>query len=226
MTENIINFADYIKKRSTDQKGKISIDDIKELVKLENKDIAWISSIFLFARYTLFLKNLFYRNHDKKRGINPNTGFMVGFHEDHLRKMKETCCNSLLRMKRPYYEVNAKNKTYIEIVHELTNEHITSNGKALEAMKALLYKSDNAIIISNFSSSKVKSKGRYLRHCIKILDDAHIHYMFPKSDLIIIDYANFLQREWQDIGYYLSILVYDNNETEIIFSDENKKQKV
>ncbi len=222
MTEKIINFADFIKKRSADQ-GKISIDDIKEIVKLENKDIAWISSIFLIARYTLFLKNLFYRNHDKKRGINPNTGFMVGFHEDHLLKMRETCCNSLLRMKRPFYEVDAKNKTYIEIVRELTNEHITCTGKALESMKAFLYESDSVIIISNFSSSKVKSKGRYLRRFIKILDDAHIHDMFPKSDLIIIDYANFLQRVWQDIGYYLSILVYDHNETEIIFPEENKK---
>jgi hypothetical protein len=223
MTENIINFTDFIKKRSADQNGKISIDDIKELVKLENKDIAWLSSIFLFARYTLFLKNLFYRNHDKKRGINPNTGFMVGFHEDHLQEMKENCCNSLVRMKRPYYEVDAKNKTYIEIVNELTNEHITSNGKALESMKTLLYESDSAIIISNFSSSKVKTKERYLRHCIKILDDAHTHNMFPKSDLIIIDYANFLQRVWQHIGYYLSILSYDHNETEILFSDENKR---
>ncbi len=221
MSEKVIKLVDYLKNR--DPGNKITKDDIKELVKIEEKDIARLSSIFFFARYTLFLKTLFYRNHDKKGGRNPNTGFMVGFHEDHLLGMRDNCRKTLSSMKRSFREVDATNKTFIQIVNELTNEHGKSNWNASEAIKKLLYYSDKVIIITNFSRSKIKSKGKYVRSLIKILDDAHFHKIFPISDLIFIDYAGFLQRVWPDIGYCLSILTYSDNEMEFDFSHKTEK---
>ncbi len=38
-----------------------------------------------------------------------------------------------------------------------------------------------------------------------IMADAHFDKVDPKTDLVFIDYANFLQKIWENVGLYLQV---------------------
>lgn len=62
-------------------------------------------------------------------------------------------------------------------------------------------------MISGISKSKIPSgKADYARSIIKINDDAHFKNIFPKSDIIFVDSAAFLERSWEQLGTYINIL--------------------
>jgi hypothetical protein len=215
---DIFDFMEYLKNKNhgTNKTNKltVSLDDMKEFCRLDDAAVSWISSLFAFARYTLFLKTLFHRN-DSRTG-NRNAGFMLGFKVDHLERMTDSICVALSRMERPYRVADAAEKSYIEIVNELTGLSFSSNFAAYEAMRALLYESKDVIIVKRFSLSKSPSKDARLRDWIKTLDDAHIHGVVPNAELILVDYGSFLQKAWDTIGAYLSILSYSDEDSDML----------
>jgi hypothetical protein len=78
---------------------------------------------------------------------------------------------------------------------------------AYQAIEELLLKTDNVLVINEFSKSKSKlDKGYALRDILKIVDDAHFKKIKPASDIVIIDYANFLQRSWTELSVYIRII--------------------
>ena len=63
------------------------------------------------------------------------------------------------------------------------------------------------MVVQELSRSSIRArKADYARSLIKILDDAHFDGIQPSSDLIFIDYGDFLHRSWSSIGTYLDIL--------------------
>lgn len=213
MESDVIDFMEYLKRHIGSTKSIVTLDDIKAFCQLDDASVTWVTSLFAFARYTLFLKALFHRNHSGSG--NRNTGFMIGFTEDHLKRLIEFISYALSSMDRSFRVADATEKGYIEIVYELTGLRCSSNYAAYQAMRTLLYESDEVILVKKFSLSKLPSKGGRLRDWIKTLDDAHLYGVTPKAELILVDYGAFLQRNWDLIGPYLSILVYSHGEAEI-----------
>ena len=214
MGSDLIDFMEYLKRHIGASKPTISLEDIEAFCRLDDASVSWISSLFAFARYTLFLKTLFYIN-DSGTG-NRNAGFMIGFTEDHLEHMTKSICSALSAMDRSFRVADAAGKSYLKIVYELTGLNCSSNYAAYEAMRALLYESDDVILVKGFSLSKSPSKAGKLRDWIKTLDDAHLHGVTPNADLILVDYGSFLQKVWNSIGPYLSILAYSDDEADIM----------
>ncbi len=81
-----------------------------------------------------------------------------------------------------------------------------SKRDAWNMFKEIQLNLDKVIVISNLSQSKVpSSKSSQARSLIKINDDAHFEAIKPKSDLVFVDYASFLQRSWSELGPYIDV---------------------
>lgn len=158
-----------------------------------------------------FLNHLFEWNHELKKGHNPNTGFVVGFTEKHMNTLQYRVCNVLEELGRPYRVANAADKGFPGMVEDLTGTKYHTANTAYDALRDLLCNTSEVIVIREFSASKVKRPAGYLHDFVKILDDAHLFDIRPKSDLILIDYGAFLQRAWKDIGRYLAVHTFLEN---------------
>ncbi|HEY6872288.1 MAG TPA: hypothetical protein VI298_06110 [Geobacteraceae bacterium] len=214
MGADIFDFMEYLKKKNEGTKKlTVSLDDMKAFCRLDDASVSWISSLFAFAKYTLFLKTLFHNNNS--RTGNRNTGFLIGFKEDHIECLTESICSALTKMERSFRVVDAAEKSYIEIIGDLTGLGFSTNYAAYEALKELLYESNDVIVVERFSLCTSPSKAGRLRDWIKTIDDAHIKGIVPKGELILIDYANFLQKTWDSVGPYLSILAYSDESSDM-----------
>ncbi len=212
MSADILDFIEYLKKKGKKGTKSISLGDMKELCRIDDDSLAWLSSLFAFARYTLFLKTLL---HDNSRGKNPNTGFLVGFSEEHIERMAQATVDALSQMGQSFSMVDATGKKPAEIISELSGVQYRNQMDAFQAMEDMLYESDKVFIIKRFSLSKSPSKPSTLRCWIKTLDDAHLRGVVPKANLVLVDNAGFLQKAWGDIGYYLNIMAYSDNQTDM-----------
>jgi hypothetical protein len=227
MTNDIIDFMRHYKeklkgvKKEIDNEYSKAFQQIsKELIQSE-KEIKRMALLYSFAKYSLFLNCLFYNNHNSNNDIK--TGFLIGYKEEHLNEIENSVCNILDKLDRPYRFVNARAKSIIAIFEELTNSYFNSKHQAKDEIERQFFRSENVYIIREFSDAKIESKEYSLRGLIKLrektnfINDKQCETIHPDSDLIFIDYANFLQKAWDKIGYYLSILSYSEDEKEINF---------
>lgn len=213
MSADILDFIAYLNKKGKKGTRALSLADMKELCRIDDDSLSWISSLFAFARYTLFLKTLLHDN--ISRGKNPNTGFLVGFSDDHIESMGQAIIDALSQMGQSFCMVDAAGKKPAEIISELSGVQYRNQMDAFQGMEDMLYESDKVFIIKRFSLSKSPSKSSTLRCWIKILDDAHTRGVVPKANLVLVDNAGFLQKAWSDIGSYLNIMAYSDNQTDM-----------
>jgi len=160
-------------------------------------------------KYTLFLAALFYENHRIMKGHNPNSGFLVGFDSNHITVISEQVQSALDGIGREYVIVEANGKSFANCVKSFTGKDYHVNHDAFADLKEMLLNANKAVVFKEFSKSKIrtrKEKCSVARSIIKILDDAHFSDVRPLSDLIFIDYADFLQHCWHSIGTYLKIM--------------------
>jgi hypothetical protein len=160
-------------------------------------------------RYKLFLAALFYENHKIMRGHNPNSGFIVGFDSGHITEISEGVQSALDTIGREYVIVEANGKSFTDCVKSFTRRDYHVIHDAFIDLKEMLLTSNKAVVFKEFSKSKIRTRGKkcsMARSIIKILDDAHLSDIRPLSDLIFIDYADFLQYCWQNISTYLKIM--------------------
>jgi len=159
--------------------------------------------------YKLFLAALFYENHKIKKGHNPNTGFLVGFDSNHITLISERVRSALDGIGREYLIVEANGKSFADCVKSFTGKDYHVNDAAFADLKEMLLNANKAVVFKEFSKSKIRTretKCSMARSIIKILDDAHLSDVRPLSDLIFIDYADFLHHCWDSIGTYLKIM--------------------
>ena len=203
---NIISFSDFLEKKnkkSSLNKNLIDIlsDDIKDKPEL----IEWFNFQNLFHKHKLFLQAMYTENHQSNTP-NPNSGYFIAFDNEqikyHINKIIEA--NNWLGRKQ--IVIDATDCSFCQLVCQISNEKPKNNSHAFHILESLLLESDNAFIISNLSKSKLTpNKSSWARSFIKINDDAHFNGITPKSDILFVDSASFLERSWQDIGSYLEI---------------------
>ena len=98
MTEDkIISFEEFRLKK---QKSDMEDNPISKVLNQDLRDQKDLLDWYLFHRsfnkYKLFLHALFYNNHERLKGVNPNAGFIQVFDEADI--------NSIVKLlKRPWY---------------------------------------------------------------------------------------------------------------------------
>ncbi len=92
------------------------------------------------------------------------------------------------------------------MARQLSGDKPSGTRDAWIMFEEILWNSDKVIVVANLSQSKIPSrKSWYGRSLIKINDDAHIKGIRPRSDLVFVDYASFLQRSWSELGPYVDV---------------------
>lgn len=217
MDENkIISFEEFIKRMKNRQKNTnvpmIDVSTIKRATEQDPQHIEWVLLQHAFAKYKLSLNCLFYHNHQFNAGRNPDSAFFVGFERKDLNKIEKGVCDALKELGRDYLVVDAANKPYRKIVKEICRipempgMPAMSTYELRNTLRQVLYSRDNVIVIKEISGSNLQSrKAGFVRALIKIIDDAHFDKVHPKTDLVFIDYANFLQKIWENVGPYLQV---------------------
>jgi hypothetical protein len=171
------------------------------------KELHDIYNLKSINSYKLFLASLFYQNHEIMKGRNLTTGFLVGFDSDHIAGISKEVQSALDGIGREYIIVEANGKSFADCVKSFTRRDCHTN--AFVDLKEILLNSSKVVVFKEFSKSKIRTTGEKcstVRRIIKILDDAHLSNIIPLSDLIFIDYADFLQHCWPNICTYIKIM--------------------
>jgi hypothetical protein len=66
---------------------------------------------------------------------------------------------------------------------------------------------DHVLVFNGLSKSRInRNKADLTRSIIKINDDAHFKNINPRSDLVFIDQASFLEKNFKQLKIYIDIL--------------------
>jgi len=200
---DIISFSDYLKKRDKQLRvdpGFIEAlgDDIKNRPEL----LEWFRFQTTFHRHKLFLHSLFTTNREAR---NPNAGYFMCFNEEQVAHNTTKVLEALQWLDRVPVLIDAKDRSFTDMAAKLSGVKPGSKRDAWNMFKEVLL-TDKVIVITNLSRSKISSrKSSQARSLIKINDDAHFDGIKPRSDLVFVDYAAFLQRSWSELGPYMDV---------------------
>lgn len=203
----IISFEDYRKQKAgssykEDALTVIFKKDLREQTELLN----WYLFHRDFNKYKIFVHCLFHQNHSTENP-NPNSGYVIAFREDQIEERTSSLIKAIEWEGRHYILIPAAGRTYRQLGEVLRGYPPETTQQTHEFFKDALLGSSNVIIIQELSRSRISGrKADYARSLIKILDDAHFDAIFPSSDLIFVDYGDFLHKSWASIGPYLDIL--------------------
>lgn len=206
LDNNIISFADYLKRK----KNRFSIDEnFMESLSQEIKDrpemIEWYSFQNTFNKHKLFLHRLFSEN-QREDNINPNAAYFLSFTAEQIDENVNKIINALKWLERRYVVVNASKCTFRDMAGQIYGQKPKNTHEAWLIFEDVLYNSNNVLVISNISKSKIASrKSWYARSIIKFNDDAHYKRIKPQSEILLVDDACFLQRSWSELGAYIEI---------------------
>ena len=202
---NVFSFKEYRRKHLADQMLNKMMQDSK--IQKELNDIYAFNHV---NKNKLFLSALFYQNHKVMKGKNPSAGFLIGFDQSHLEHILGGVKSALDAIEREYMVIEADNKSFINCIKILTGEDYRSDSDAFNGLKDVLLNTNKVVVFKEFSKCKMKSnkdRTSRVRSIIKISDDAHLYNIRPPSDLVFIDYAEFLQKSWADIGAYVKVML-------------------
>jgi hypothetical protein len=117
--------------------------------------------------------------------------------------------SALKDMGREYVIVEANEKSFIDCIKSFTGKDYHWNHDAFSDLKEVLLNGNKVVVFKEFSKSKIRTKKEkcYMaRSIMKIFDNTYHSGIYPLSDLIFIDYADFLQNCWCNIGAYLKVM--------------------
>lgn len=199
---NIINYSvSYLK------------DIESEKVKPSRNFLESIKKYFYISIDSLLSGSFIMETIDANRSTeNPRIIFLYAFTQEKLfstekhliglmknRRLIMIDATSMTSGKQLYTEILDKDKFTSELPRELGN---------------LLNDNEIMLVIKNMSLSKIpkKDKGSHIRDIFKSMDDAWystkegneiiLKHKEPKSALILLDFPSFLEKYYNDIGYY------------------------
>lgn len=174
-----------------------TISIMKKVVSMQEKifDSNAISSIILGQIQT---------NHELLQGVNPNSIYLAGINKAHIDDLVDDAQNILSCANIGYHFIDASLFTLSQLYKHIANLNNSFYNDLFDGVAKTLYEMEQVFIIKNISKLKNKNRVDVCRELIKILDDAHLKNIHPKADLIFIDSATFLEKNYSIIGNYLS----------------------
>lgn len=91
--------------------GKPVIWGLKKDLREQEDLVDWYLFHSSFNKYKLFLHSLFYNNHDRLKGSNPNAGFIQIFNESQIDSISNRTEEALKWLNRRYILIDCKDKT-------------------------------------------------------------------------------------------------------------------
>lgn len=144
----------------------------------------------------VLIERVLYSNHNVRYGKNPDSIYLIGFNKNQFDDLEINLKDAIRALNKIYRIVNCNCKTFLEIVEEITGKKFKTNHIAWTALKEYQLFENNVLILREMSKSKINYDLPGVFHTlIKNLDDAHFNNVHPKSDLIFIDYAAFLEKK-------------------------------
>lgn len=203
----IISFEDHRRQKAG---ASYKEDALSSIFKKDLREQTDLLSWYLFHRdfnkYKLFVHCLFSQNHQTQES-NPNSGYVIAFREDQIEERTSSLIEAIKWEERDYVLIPAAGRTYRQLGQLLKGYPPQTNQEAHEFFKDDLLRYDKVVIIQELSRSRISGrKADYARSLIKILADAHFDEIYPASDLIFVDYGDFLHQSWSSIGTYLDVL--------------------
>ena len=151
--------------------------------------------------------SLFYNNHSRLKGINPNAGFIQIFNDKQIDSIIESTEKALKWLGRKYIIINCNGKSVRKLGTYLPYDKCNTFTDFFKLLQHYLLETDSVLVFKEFSKSKLKmDKAAIARSIIKINDDAHFKGIIPSSDILFIDYASFLEKAWENLGLYIEVL--------------------
>jgi hypothetical protein len=208
MTDKIISFEEFrLKKQKAESENDPLMQVLKKDLREQEELVDWYLFHSHFNKYKLFLHSLFYNNHERLKGHNPNAGFIQIFKEKQIASIIDRTKGALEWLGRNYIIVDCKNKGIREIGRQLPFDKCNNYYDFHRLIQYVFLKTDYVLVFKELSKAKITlNKSATARSWLKINDDAHFKDISPRSDLIFIDYASFLEKSWEDLGLYIQVL--------------------
>jgi hypothetical protein len=208
MTEDkIISFEEFRLKK---QQSEMEDNPISKVLNQDLRDQKDLLDWYLFHRsfnkYKLFLHALFYNNHERLKGVNPNAGFIQVFDEADINSIVKATEDALVWLQRKYLIFDCKDKGIRDIGKSLP-VNCNTLSDFMRSMQHYLLDTDHVLVFNGLSNSRInRNKADLTRSIIKINDDAHFKNISPRSDLVFIDQASFLEKKFKQLKIYIDIL--------------------
>ena len=204
---NIISFEEYRKEKSGQPYKEDALSQLfKKDLREQGDLIGWYQFHKRFNKYKLFVHCLFKENH-QEGNVNPNSGFLIAYNKKQILSHTSFLIEAVEWEKRDYVLLKSAGKTYRQMSEKLSHLPVNTNYDAHRIFEDFLLTTNKVLILQEFSKSKISGrKDDYSRALIKMIDDAHFKKVNPSSDLIFIDYGDFLFRSWESIDPYLEVM--------------------
>lgn len=207
--DKIISFEEFrLKKKNQDGNDDNPISKVLNQDLREQQDLLdWYLFHSSFNRYKLFLHALFYKNHQRLKGVNPNAAFIQIFDETNTNHIVKLTEEALVWLQRKYLIIDCRGKGIRNIGSDLPYERCNTFSDFYRLIQHYLLETDYVLVFIGLSQSRLnRDKGGLNRSIIKINDDAHFKDISPRSDLVFIDQASFLEKNFKQLGSYIDIL--------------------
>ncbi|EBQ9564243.1 hypothetical protein DPT59_12460 [Salmonella enterica subsp. enterica serovar Stanleyville] len=131
--------------------------------------------------------------------------YLPAFSESQIELLEKSTSEALNILNRNFVFVDARDKSALAICESITNSSFRTVHNGFTAVKEMIMNTDIIIILIGISKANMARKEGFTRGLIKTIDDAHFKNVIPESNIIFIDYASFLEKNWDYIGPYLSV---------------------
>ena len=120
MAKNIISFEEFrLKKERAESENDPIMQVLKKDLREQEELVDWYLFHRGFNKYKLFLHSLFYNNHERLKGSNPNAGFIQIFKDKQIESIIDRTKDALEWLGRKFIIVDCKDKGIKEIGRQL-----------------------------------------------------------------------------------------------------------
>lgn len=155
---------------------------------------------YLKSLLTIVFMETYYMSDD----INPTSIFLIGFTGSQINSIEKETTSSLEDINRSYRVIDAENLSQKEIFDVINKKYSYSLVEATTNLEKTFRDDQIVYIIKNISKSSIKGeKGLFVREIMSILKESKNTKLPANADLIFIDYASFLEKNWDILGNHI-----------------------
>ncbi len=155
---------------------------------------------YLKSLLTIVFMETYYISDNK----NPTSIFLIGFTQSQLNSVERETTDSLSEINRDYRIIDCENLAEKEIIDVINKKYSYSMDEALNNLQKTFKNDQIVYIVKNLSNSRIAGeKGVYARNMMDILQKSNKNSLSSRTDIIFIDYASFLEKNWDLLGNHI-----------------------